>query len=368
MLRALDRYLLREMTQVWAAVTTVLFLIILSHRLIHLLRDAAHGELPGSVVFTLLGLKAVSYLSLLLPAAFFVAAMLTLGRLYRDNEMTALGACGVSPAHLYRPLLLLAVPLSGLVAVLSLYLSPWASAHFDERREQALLSLEVTNITPGQFNELRRGEGVFFMASLSADRKRLKDVFVYVQHANKLHVASAARGYQEVNQATGDRYLVLEDGYRYEGVPGSADWRIMRFARHGVLIQERRPTSIRIDQDALPTAHLLGSSVSRYVAELQWRLSAPLSTLLLAMLALPLSRTTPRQGRYGRLVAGILIYIIYANLTTLGKEWLEKGDVGAWPGLWWVHVLMLILILILLVRQSGTRWLYTSRHRLGRHR
>ncbi|HLW73749.1 MAG TPA: LptF/LptG family permease, partial [Gammaproteobacteria bacterium] len=98
MIRIVDRYLAKEAALTVGAVTGVLLLILLSNKFAGLLGDAAAGRLPRDTVFTLLGLASIKFFIVVVPVSLFLAIMLTLGRLYRDSEMTTLMACGVGPA------------------------------------------------------------------------------------------------------------------------------------------------------------------------------------------------------------------------------------------------------------------------------
>jgi lipopolysaccharide export system permease protein len=137
--------------------------------------------------------------------------------------------------------------------------------------------------------------------------------------------------------------MVLYDGQRFEGVPGTTSFRILDFAEHGIPIVTRTPSAPSEKPATLPTSRLLGSTDPVEVAELQWRLSAPLATVLLTILSVPLSRTNPRQGRYSKVIIAVLAYIVYANLLAAARVWVEQGRVPYTLGLWWVHALLLLI-------------------------
>jgi lipopolysaccharide export system permease protein len=184
------------------------------------------------------------------------------------------------------------------------------------------------------------------------DTKRLTDVFVNFSGGGEYYQLTSNKAYEQKDEKTGARYLVLEDGYRYEGVPGQADYRVMHFREHGIRIQKREPILSTRHRYAYPTTRLLASSDPEDKAELQWRLATPISILLLGLLAVPLSKTSPRRGRFGGMVLGILIYLVYNNLLTVAKSSMGKGEVPEVVGMWWVHLLLLGLLLLLHWRQS----------------
>lgn len=353
----ISRYLIREILLALFAVSGVLYVIYVSNRLIRFFSDAESGGLPGWVIPQLLALKSLSNLPMLLPLAFFIAVLIALGRLYRDNEVLVLAACGVGIGRLRRTILWLAFAFAGVVAAISLYAGPWAEEKSYQIQDRVKAQADVYTIAAGRFRELRGGKMVFYVESMSDSGKALENVFVQARRNGVLNVMTAARGHQEIDPDSGDRYLVLEDGYRYEGQPGQSQFKIIHFGRHGILLEEQQvaPSARKVIASSTPA--LIGNSGRYEQAELQWRIAMPLATLLLAALAVPLSRSGPRQGRFGMLFIAVLIYALYMNFLAVGRSWLEHGLASPALGLWWVHLLLAVLVLALSARQSGWRWL-----------
>lgn len=351
MFAILDRYLLREILYTLLAVTGVLLFILLSNQFARVLGEAAAGRLPREAVFQLMGLTSLQYLTILVPVSLFLAIMLAFGRLYKDTEMSAIMACGIGPARLYRPLLVVAVGAVGLLAWLSLDLAPWSADTAQQLRQSAQREAELGSLEPGRFRSAAGGDTVFYAEGVSSDNL-MANVFIQRQLGDRIEVAVAERGQLVRNRQ--QPFFVLYDGKRYEGVPGSGEFRIIEFREHGIPIVLPAPEPGSEDVETRTTARLLESGRPEDRAELQWRISVPVSALLLALLALPLSRTSPRQGRYGKLAVAILIYIVYSNLLGAARVWLERGLVPPALGLWWVHGLMVAFILILLLQNN--RW------------
>lgn len=354
-LSVLSRYLAKEVLQALVAVTLVLIAVLLTNRLVRYLADAASGNLPTDVIFHLLGLQMVVYLGMVLPAAFFLAVVLAFGRLYRDSEMAALTACGVGARELYRALYLVAVPLAVLVAALAFWLGPLAAQATARVQAQALQDVELEGVQAGRFISFRQAGRTFYAESVSEDGRRMENVFVQSERGDRMVLITARSARQQRDPETGDRYVVLKDGYRYEGVPGQASWRRLEFVEHGVLIAQQ-PVAVRSRVAAMPTTSLWGMSHRNAKAELQWRLSMPLSVLLLTLVAVPLSKAEPREGRYGKLLTAVLVYVLYSNGLSMSQDWMRDGAIPPAIGLWWVHLLLLC---------AGLYWL---RRRYGAHR
>ena len=353
----ISRYIFREACGSWLIVMVVLFLIFMTNQLADILGDAAADQLPREAVAAIFGLTALRYITLLTPIALFLGIMFALARLTRDGEMAALYACGVGPGRLLVPIgaltLLLAIGLSWL----ALLTTPAASRRIDEIRFRADQDIELGLIEAGRFTSPDSGATVLYPREVVGDE--LHDVFLQRQQGDRVIAILAARGQRVMDPATGDVSFVLYDGRRYEGVPGEGEFLVVEFAEHGIPIRTEEEKEFVEAVAAKPTLALLQSAALEDRAELQWRVSIPLSLFVLGLLAVPLSRSSPREGRYARLGIALLIYIIYANMTSIARIWFERGLVADWLGMWWVHVLVAVGALLLLARDGG--WLVWRR-------
>ena len=346
----ISRYVLRETFSSWLLVTAVLVVIFMSNQFAETLDDAAGNELPRDAVFAVLGLTSLQYITWLAPIGLFLGILLALARMNRDSEMVALEACGVGPPRLLLPIGLLTLILSASVAWLSLVGTPEASRQVEQIRLEARESLEIGVLEAGTFTSPDSGETIIYAQEVEGNE--IHDIFIQRNDGNRATVIVAARGERRL-EADGQLSFVLYDGRRYEGVPGERSFRIVEFAEHGmpVRIVQRRDGEQPVGTKTL--AELAGSPDPADRAELQWRISSPLSLFILALLAVPLSRSRPREGRYARIGIGILIYITYLNLLSIARAWVERDVAPEWLGVWWVHLALGALGLLLLGRQSG---------------
>lgn len=353
MRRILDRYIFREITTTWFVVTLVLLMILLTNQFARVLGDVAKGKLPKDAAFEVIGLSAVQYLTILVPIGLFLSIMMALGRLYRDSELPAMMACRVGPAGVYRPLMWLLLPLVAFVAWLSIEVGPRALTAVDRIGAEARREADLGSIEPGRFTVFGPESAVVYGERVSGSGV-MERVFLQRQlSTGGVEVVIAERGEQVDSDDPDTRYLVLTNGRRYEGVPGTTAFRVVEFAEHG--IPYRLPTLEPSDPEPrqMPVAALLESRDLADRAELQWRVGVPLSTLLLGFLAVPLSRSQPREGRYGRLAIGLLVFIIYFNLLSAAKSWIEQAVLAPEVGLWFVHGGVLLVGVGLLAVQNG---------------
>ena len=343
------RALVREFANTAAATFAVLLGITLAMQLVKLLGHAALGVITASSVFALLGFTLVYYLPVLLSLSTFIAVLLTLTRSYRDSEMVVWFTSGLGLTRWVRPVLAFALPLVFVIGLASLVLSPWAMSRSEELRRLMDNRDEVSAIVPGMFRESSRGERVYFVEEISGAENMVANVFVSSSQHGKLGVMVARRGYQETAE-NGDRFLVLLNGRRYEGAPGTPEYRVYEFQRYAMRIEIGEPRARAPTTKTTPTLDLVTEPTPRNIAELTWRTGLPVSALVLSLLAIPLSFVNPRAGRSMNLVLAVLIYMTYSNLISIVQGSIAQSRVHFAAGLA-VHACMLVLLALMFYRR-----------------
>lgn len=344
------RALLREFGSLALAVFSALFAITLTTQLVRLLGQAAIGKVLSEGVVALLAFSALNYLPVLLSLTLFITVLMTLSRSYRESEMVIWFGSGLSLLAWIRPVSLFALPLVILVAVLSLLLSPWAIGKADEYLRQMNLRDEVSRVAPGVFREAPGADRVFFVEEIAGDQTNVQNVFIAQMQQGRLGITVSRRGYREV-VANGDRFVVLLDGRRYEGVPGDRDFKVMNFGRYAMKIETRETRAGQTSTKAMSTLALLQTRSNDSLAELLWRVGLPISALILALLAIPLSFVNPRASRSINLFFALLTYMVYANLLSIVQAWVSQGRVTFNAGWWPVHAGMLGVLALLFYRR-----------------
>jgi lipopolysaccharide export system permease protein len=351
--RIIDRYVFKECAFATLAVVAVLLLILLGNSFVRVLGNIAEGKLSADSLLPMLGVNMLHYLVILVPLGLYLGILLGMGRFYRDSEMAAMFAGGIGTLQLFRPLNYLGITVALCSACLVFYLAPWASARQDELKHRAQYQSELAGLSPGQFNKSGTGQTLFF-ESFDGRGAVMRKVFLYNPDTEQPSVQLAESGlrlrYQDENP-----YLVFKNGESYSGEPGRRDYRITEFSSYGMRVREKEAPALELRIKALPTSELWKQQSPRHVAELHWRFAIPVSCLVLAFMALPLSHTSPRKGRFARLGAGILLYIVYSNMIGLGRVWLERGIVPSWIGLWWVHLIFVAALLLMVMHREQIR-------------
>jgi lipopolysaccharide export system permease protein len=351
----LNRYVLREVALAWAAVTGILLAILVSNQLAQVLGQAAERGYPRQVILGLIGLTSIQNLTVLIPVGLLLGIVLALGRLYHESEMAALRACGIGPGNLLRPIGLLALVVTALLAWLALLAAPQAFGRAQAIRREALKAAEFGMLEPGKFHTFARGAAVFYAESSDPDGT-LHRVFLQRREADHIELVLADRARHVVEEGGALHVLVLYDGERYEGAPGQPVMRRVRFAEHGIPVRVGEPDAGPTRIETRPTLELHRDPSRAAQAEFQWRVSLPVMALVLTLLAVPLAELHPRQGRYARIGVVILVYFVYSNLVSAARTWIEKGWLTPAIGVWWTHALVLLLALVLWWRQSPPRW------------
>ncbi|MFL6646620.1 MAG: LPS export ABC transporter permease LptF [Sulfurifustaceae bacterium] len=350
----IHRAFYRESLQSTVAIVAILVVVFVLFGMTAALGRTVQGEYAQSIVVRLLAWQTVRRVDLLLPLGFYLGVLLTFSRWYRDSEMTVLAACGIGLPQLLRPVLVLAVLVSLVVAGTAFYLTPLSGRAIELVKAEGGQRPELAGITPGAFTDMAAGGRILYAEDVLPDG-RMEQVFLNNPATDRPRVVLAAEARPFVDARTGDRFVALMNGWAYEGVPGQADYRVVHFDTYSVRIEQRPfvppPTGI----EGLPTAMLLALEGREASAEWQWRLSKPVLVLVLALYAMVLSYTDARRGRLANLFAAILVYFIYSNILGFAQTLIKRGQVSGVVGLWWVHGLMAAVALFLLYQRARNR-------------
>jgi lipopolysaccharide export system permease protein len=357
MLRIIDRYLLRELAFGCFASAVVLLVVTLGGTVTDVLTKVARGRLPGNLVFEILGLRTLDALTVLVPLALFIGVLLAYGRLWRDNEMAVLQGAGMPSTDLLRPLAWIVAPVMLMVGLISFWLAPAAIRLSHSLVEEANRSLVVAGLEAGRFVQLPGRGGVIYVGAMNEGGSKFERMFVETERPDgedmRIDVITAERGELRHESDGEGRFLALQDGFRVEGRIGYDDFRLLRFKGNDIALAENdsddTPEALK---RAAPLPELLAGNEPLQRAEVHWRLAAPLSVAILAVLAVPLSRSRPREARYAGILVALLCYLIYLGWLGIARSLIEQGKVPAFVGLWWVHLPAAAVAIWLFVRSD----------------
>lgn len=349
----LFRYLSRQILQVMSAVTVILLVVALTSRFIQYLGDAVAGQIASDILLLLMLYRLPDFLLVILPLAYFLGIILVYGRMFAENEMVILMGSGLSQRRLLSFTFGTATVVVVLVGALALFLAPWGVRNTEEIKQTQEELTEIDLIVAGQFQTFGGGQRTTYSQRIGegADGRQLEDVFVAITERNsddppRIVLARTAR--PVVQPETGARFMQLDDVLQYSGQPGSANFTVGRFDRQGILLPQATEFEAVLEETTLPTLALFQSSELAHRAELQWRISVLLLIPVITLIAVPMSRVNPRQGRYSKLIPAALIYATYFVLLQFCKDLVAEGSLHPAIGLWWIHALFLMLGLFLL--------------------
>ncbi len=345
------RAIIAELSSAAGAVFTVMFSIVFSIGLVRILGQAATGRIDSGAVFAILALTALTFLPTILTLTVFIAVLMTVTRSYRDSEMVVWFSSGQSLAAWINPVLRFAAPIVLLVAVLALVVTPWANRQIVQSKTMFEQRDDVSKIAPGRFIESAGADRVFFIESVDVAGVHVKNVFVSHRSQGRDGVIVAAQGRIET-LPDGERYLVLEQGRRYEGKPGEAEYRMAEFDKYAVRMDTRPEAPLtNLAVRAKNTDELLRDPTLINLGELLWRIGLPIGTIVVVLLAIPLGYNNPRIGRSSNLIIAVLAFLVYNNLLSIVQSYVQRGKLPFAIGVWGVHALMLGCIALLFMRR-----------------
>lgn len=343
--------LTKELTFTALGVFIVLLSIIISTQTINMLGRAAEGQIANEAVTALIGFWALGFFPLLMILTVFVSVMIVLTRLWRDHEMSVWLSSGLSLNNWVWPILRFSLPMAILVAIVTMYVGPWADQRSQTYADIIKQREELTAIAPGVFKESATSSKVYFIEDYSGAHGSATNVFMQDVSDGKVATIFAKHGYITTNK-DGERLLVLETGKRYVGTPGQSDYEQATFQKYSVIIDQNQKLGKEAhNRQSIPTAELWGNPDPNFRSELVWRLSMPISCIVLALLALPLSYFNPRSGHTYNLLFALLAFFIYENGLTLVRNWISQGKVNMFS-MFVVHLIFTGIALLLLKHRN----------------
>lgn len=360
----IKKYLAKEIYAHVCVISGILVLIFLSNQVVQFLGRAAAGKLTGGMLLKIMALEIPILLGFLLPIGLFMAILLAYGRLYVDSEMTVLQACGVSQKQLLSYTLTFASVIFIVVLIMNFYITPWLIRDKNKILATNPATIIINTLVPGRFKSLN-DQNVVYVENVDNQTQTAQNIFIAKRESVTVHkktngvdvatkvpvwrVLSADKAYQMQNAALDGSFVVAENGIEYSGVPGQRNFRVIHFKQYGARIPDSDTVKSKVRYDSLSLRELWTQAFinKKAMAELQWRISMPLSIPILVLLALPLCRVSPRQGRYRKLIPAVLLYTVYANMQFVARGWLENGTIPSYIGLWFLHIVLLLIALSL---------------------
>ena len=269
--------------------------------------------------------------------------------------MVVLSACGIGLTHFLRPVWILSFWMAVAVAVVSFYFSPIASVLISKVQNTSNDAYKLA-FAPGEFHRSRKENAIFYVEHIDANGK-FDNIFVSNEQLGKSGILVAKTGFEYTDSKTGDQFLVLQHGTRYEGIPGQADYKILDYDTYALRVEPQiiASPSVNVSADEIPTQKLLNTNDEQLRAEWQWRFAKPLSLFILAVFALVFAYTDARRGRFANLFTAMLVYFIYANMLGIGQALMHQGRLPVTWGLWSIHAIFALLAIYFVWRRGSNK-------------
>lgn len=320
-----------------------------SYSALALLADAASNLIPANLLVVLIISKSIAAFELFLPLALYITLLMGLGKLYSEQEISALHASGMSVFGLVKTLMPLIVSIVILTAIVAIFVRPWAYELRYNAKYQAQQTYDFDHLEEGYFYENKDSGQVYFATSIDKESDIKNDIFVYQPDGDSVQIVYADKGYhleQEENHAS---VMVFLDGTAHRLQSNSADT-LVSFNQFTVFPKTKELAPQSFKRKAASTYYLSNSTDRYEIAEFQWRVTSALKAFFLAIIAILLAKTSPRQGRYGKLILGVLFFFVVHAGSLIMKTWLEQGALSLMPGMWSI-VIGLIMFTAFLTRR-----------------
>ena len=356
----LAKYLIRNVLMLTAAVFIVLGLVIFGNQLVSVIKESLEKGIPIADLLPLVSFKMIRDVPLILSLSLFLAIILAISKSYKDSEAVVMNSLGIGDKHL----MVFIQPVVIVIFIFILFLTtvavPWSKQQRSMIMDHSENSSEFSFIKEGEFQEFKGGDIVFYASKVKnidgESTQDMEEIFIYTLANNEPIITLAAQAQKYTDIKTKSVYLRLKDGTRYHGFPSEVNKKILNFDQYDLQIingEKRQSNNTEIKTESKPTLDIIFSSDTREIAEWQWRISQPISVLILSIFAILLGKTSPRGGKNLGVLVGVIVFIIYNNALLIAKSSLERGDTLPVIGLWWVHLLVLLIIFVFYAYRHG---------------
>jgi len=348
------KYLMRNVWVILGAIFLIISLVIFGNQVVSMVKDSLKYGIPTTDLLPLITFNMIRDVPLILSLSLFLAITLAVSKLYKNSEAIVMNSLGVGDKHFMVFIQPVVLPIFIFILLLTTWVVPWTKQQGSLIINRSNNTSEFTFIKQKEFQKFKGGDIVFYASKVEegaeGTQQIMEEVFIYavVNGEPIITLAKEAQKYTDLN--TNSIYLRLKEGVRYHGFPSDTNKRILNFDLYDLQIvegEQQQDKTVFTQIESQSTIDLFHSNNLKDAAEFQWRIAQPLSAFILSLLGVLLGKTSPRNGKNLGVLFGIAIFVLYNNALIMAKSALEHGETSAWVGLWWVHLLVLLLIFIL---------------------
>ncbi|MGE4594232.1 MAG: LPS export ABC transporter permease LptF [Gammaproteobacteria bacterium] len=362
------RYMMRNVSVLFFAMIFIIGLVVFGNQFVLVVKESGRQGVLIQELMPLIGFNMIRDVPLIFSLSLFLAIILAVSQLYKNSEAIVLNSLGLGDKHFMvfiQPVVVLATLF---ILFLTISAVPWAKEQKNLLVEETKNASEFSFIKEGEFQEFKDGEIVFYASESSTpddvQEQNMEEIFIYASAKGRPLIVLASEATKYTDPDTHSVYLRLKDGIRYQGIPSNKNKSILKFDQYDLQIisgETQKTEIIYTKIEGRSTLDLLSQEGNIAAAELQWRLSQPLSVLILSALGVLLGKASPRGGKSVGLLIGVVIFMLYNNGLLMAKGALERGEIDAWIGLWWIHLLVVVLTIILYQYRHGKLSVYLDK-------
>jgi len=346
----LYRYIVKDIITVFIGVITVLFLILLGTLMIRYLSEVAAGTIAKEFLLPLVSIRALESWVLVVPLSFFLALIISLGRMNSENELIAAYACGFERKKLLLLVVGLSILVSLFVASMTLIIAPAADQKYHEVLRDSEQQSDLSVLAPRKFIEL--SDGSLFYAEARDEQQHFFGVSIFKREESSYSIINSKELMEDVVSSEERSLLIMSDGVRHDIDYSDNSSKQITFGEYGIYVKKKEAGRPKLGMSAVSSAKLWNNSHPAYTAELQWRITLALMVIVLGVVAVVMSRYQPRAAKSGKLILGIVIYMFYGQLIVTAKNGVAQQEIAPEIGIWWVHIVTLVIALVLFYRQE----------------
>ena len=356
----ISKYLLKNLIVILIAIFLIISLIIFGNQFVMTAQKSVEHGIPLIELMPIVGFNMLRDLPIILSLSFFLSIIISISQLYRNSEAVVMNSFGIGDRNFMNLIKPLSIVIFLFIFSLSMYAVPWAKNQKSLTEDVTVNASDFSFITEGKFESFKNGEIVFYASDSSSisnsGEQNMEEIFIYVSNKDSPIVVLASKATKYTDSKNESIYLRLKDGLRYEGLPGDENVNILNFDKYDLEIvsgevQKSLSNFSEIEEKTSIDLFLEGGVLAN--AEIQWRLSQPISILILSIIGVLLGKTSPRTGKGVNLLFGVIIFMLYNNGLLVAKNSIESGQLNPLIGLWSIHILMILCMMIFYQLRQG---------------
>ena len=354
------KYILRNLVTLFLAIIFILGLVVFGNQFVLMVQESIERGIPIQELMPLVSFNMIRDVPLILTLSLFLAIVITISRLYKNSEAIVMNSLGLGDKHFIVFIQPLVIASFLIIFFLTIYAVPWAKQQKNIMEEETRNTSEFSFITEGEFEQFKQGEIVFYTSKSktldTVGAQNMEEIFIYASDNGKPVIVLASEAIKYIDPQSNSIYLRLKDGVRYQGIPSNKNKNILNFDLYDLEIvsgELQKSVAIYSKIEGKSTLELLKQGGVLANAELQWRISQPITVLILSVIGVFLGKASPRSGKGINLLIGVVVFMIYYNSLLAAKSAIELGQINSILGLWVVHFLVILLLILFYKLRQG---------------